>query len=161
MSAADNKRADDGAVIIPASGMTRRRGDTRAMVRVAQMYYGMHLTQEAIGKRLGMSRFKVGRLLDRAVREDIVRIEVVHVLVFVVVAFEVVVELVVVVLELIVVVELLVLEQLLVLFAVAELFDLVVGNGLELVVAGKTLLPFHSRLTQNSLAPGAGDVSRP
>jgi deoxyribonucleoside regulator len=48
------------------------------MVRVARMYYGMHLTQEAIGARLGMSRFKVGRLLDRAVREEVVRIEVVH-----------------------------------------------------------------------------------
>ncbi len=47
-------------------------------MRVAQLYYGMHLTQEQIGERLGMSRFKVGRLLDRAVREDVVRIEIVH-----------------------------------------------------------------------------------
>jgi deoxyribonucleoside regulator len=37
-----------------------------------------YLTQEQIGARLGLSRFKVGRLLDRAVRESIVRIEVVH-----------------------------------------------------------------------------------
>lgn len=42
------------------------------------MYYGMHLTQEQIGRHLGISRFKVGRLLDRAVREEIVRIEIVH-----------------------------------------------------------------------------------
>jgi deoxyribonucleoside regulator len=42
------------------------------------MYYGMELTQEQIGTRLGLSRFKVGRLLDRAVRESIVRIEIVH-----------------------------------------------------------------------------------
>jgi deoxyribonucleoside regulator len=63
--------------------MARARGardtdDIRFMVRVAQMYYRMHLTQEEIGNRLGLSRFKVGRLLDRAVRESIVRIEVVH-----------------------------------------------------------------------------------
>lgn len=48
------------------------------MVRAAQMYYGLHLTQEQIGERLGISRFKVGRLLDRALRESAVRIEIVH-----------------------------------------------------------------------------------
>jgi deoxyribonucleoside regulator len=48
------------------------------MVRIAQMYYRMDLSQEQIGDRLGVSRFRVGRLLDRALREDIVRIEVVH-----------------------------------------------------------------------------------
>jgi deoxyribonucleoside regulator len=52
--------------------------DTRLMVRIAQMYYRMDLSQEQIGERLGLSRFRVGRLLDRALREDIVRIEVVH-----------------------------------------------------------------------------------
>ncbi|MEI7745805.1 MAG: sugar-binding domain-containing protein, partial [Chloroflexota bacterium] len=58
----------------------RRRGqlDVRLMVRIAQMYYRLHLSQEQIGDRLGISRFKVGRLLDRAVTEDIVRIEIVH-----------------------------------------------------------------------------------
>jgi deoxyribonucleoside regulator len=61
----------------PATRLARG-GDTKAMVRVAQLYYGMHLTQDAIGRRLGMSRFKVGRLLDRAVRDGIVRIEIVH-----------------------------------------------------------------------------------
>jgi len=48
------------------------------MVRIAQMYYRMNLSQEQIGERLGLSRFRVGRLLDRALREEIVRIEVVH-----------------------------------------------------------------------------------
>jgi deoxyribonucleoside regulator len=48
------------------------------MVRIAQLYYGMHLSQAEIGERLGLSRFQVGRLLDRAVEESIVRIEVVH-----------------------------------------------------------------------------------
>lgn len=58
----------------------RRRGtsDVRLMVRIAQLYYGMHLSQAEIGERLGLSRFQVGRLLDRAVDESIVRIEVVH-----------------------------------------------------------------------------------
>lgn len=58
----------------------RRRGtsDVRLMVRIAQLYYGMHLSQAEIGDRLGLSRFQVGRLLDRAVEESIVRIEVVH-----------------------------------------------------------------------------------
>jgi len=53
-------------------------GDVRLMVRVAQMYYRMQLSQEQIGERLGMSRFQVGRMLDRALREGIVRIEIVH-----------------------------------------------------------------------------------
>lgn len=48
------------------------------MVRIAQMYYRLHLSQEQIGQRLGLSRFKVGRLLDRAIEESIVRIEIVH-----------------------------------------------------------------------------------
>lgn len=52
--------------------------DVRQMVRIAQMYYRLHLTQEEIGGRLGLSRFRVGRLLDRALREEIVRIEIVH-----------------------------------------------------------------------------------
>lgn len=58
----------------------RRRGtsDVRLMVRVSQLYYRMHLSQEQIGERLDLSRFQVGRLLDRALREEIVRIEVVH-----------------------------------------------------------------------------------
>ena len=61
-----------------ATAPRRGTADLRLLVRVARMYYGMDLTQEQIGTRLGLSRFKVGRLLDRAVRESIVRIEVVH-----------------------------------------------------------------------------------
>ncbi len=53
-------------------------GDTRLMLRAAQLYYHGDLTQDAIGRRLGVSRFKVGRLLDRALREQAVRIEIVH-----------------------------------------------------------------------------------
>ena len=61
-----------------ATAPARSPAELRLLVRVARMYYGMGLTQEQIGGRLGLSRFKVGRLLDRAVRESIVRIEVVH-----------------------------------------------------------------------------------
>ena len=64
---------------IPASTAPEAvSGDTRLMLRAAQLYYHGDLTQDAIGKRLGVSRFKVGRLLDRALREQAVRIEIVH-----------------------------------------------------------------------------------
>lgn len=53
-------------------------GDVRLLVRIAQLYYRMHLSQAEIGEQLGLSRFAVGRLLDRALSESIVRIEVVH-----------------------------------------------------------------------------------
>ena len=56
----------------------RSSADVRLMVRVAQLYYRLHLSQQEIGERVGLSRFQVGRLLDRAVEESIVRIEVVH-----------------------------------------------------------------------------------
>jgi deoxyribonucleoside regulator len=53
-------------------------GDARLMLRAAQLYYRLNLTQDQVGERLGVSRFKVGRLLDRALREQAVRIEIVH-----------------------------------------------------------------------------------
>jgi deoxyribonucleoside regulator len=53
-------------------------GETRLMLRAAQLYYRLNLTQDQVGERLGVSRFKVGRLLDRALRESAVRIEVIH-----------------------------------------------------------------------------------
>jgi deoxyribonucleoside regulator len=56
----------------------RASGEIRLMLRAAQMYYRLHLTQDQIGERLGVSRFKVGRLLDRALRESAVRIEISH-----------------------------------------------------------------------------------
>jgi deoxyribonucleoside regulator len=63
---------------VPLAQEERTSSDMRLMVRVALMYYRLHLTQEQIGERLGISRFKVGRLLDRAVRESIVQIDIVH-----------------------------------------------------------------------------------
>jgi deoxyribonucleoside regulator len=68
----------DGERMVMAATEARGMADTRLLVRVARMYYAMDLTQEQVGARLGLSRFKVGRLLDRAVRESIVRIEIVH-----------------------------------------------------------------------------------
>jgi deoxyribonucleoside regulator len=52
--------------------------ETRLMLRAAQLYYRLNLTQDQVGERLGVSRFKVGRLLERALRESAVRIEIVH-----------------------------------------------------------------------------------
>jgi deoxyribonucleoside regulator len=52
--------------------------ETRLMLRAAQLYYRLHLTQDQVGERLGISRFKVGRLLERALRESAVKIEIVH-----------------------------------------------------------------------------------
>jgi deoxyribonucleoside regulator len=61
-----------------ASADERGSGETRLMLRAAQLYYRLDLTQDQVGERLGVSRFKVGRLLDRALRESAVRIEIVH-----------------------------------------------------------------------------------
>jgi deoxyribonucleoside regulator len=65
-----------------ASGSVLRQdeigAETRLMLRAAQLYYRLNLTQDQVGERLGVSRFKVGRLLDRALREQAVRIEIVH-----------------------------------------------------------------------------------
>jgi deoxyribonucleoside regulator len=59
-------------------GDAQGAGETRLMLRAAQLYYRLDLTQDEVGKRLGVSRFKVGRLLERALRESAVRIEIVH-----------------------------------------------------------------------------------
>lgn len=62
----------------PAASTGSAATHTRLMLRAAQLYYHEDLTQDEVGKRLGVSRFKVGRLLDRALRENAVRIEIVH-----------------------------------------------------------------------------------
>jgi deoxyribonucleoside regulator len=67
---------------MPADAATARQDEleleVRLMLRAAQLYYRLHLTQDQVGERLGISRFKVGRLLERALRESAVRIEIVH-----------------------------------------------------------------------------------
>lgn len=58
-----------------------RRGSqehSEAMLRVAQLYYEKDLTQDQIARRLILTRWKVGRLLDNAKDAGIVRIQIVH-----------------------------------------------------------------------------------
>ena len=52
--------------------------DELLAVRVAELYYDEDKTQDEIGGLLGVSRWKVGRLLQQARVEGIVRIEIVH-----------------------------------------------------------------------------------
>ncbi|HEY9498300.1 MAG TPA: sugar-binding transcriptional regulator [Terrimesophilobacter sp.] len=47
-------------------------------VRIAELYYDENKTQDEIGALLGVTRWKVGRLLTRARERGIVRIEIVH-----------------------------------------------------------------------------------
>jgi deoxyribonucleoside regulator len=47
-------------------------------VRVAELYYEENKTQDEVGALLGITRWKVGRLLTRAREIGIVRIEIVH-----------------------------------------------------------------------------------
>jgi DNA-binding transcriptional regulator LsrR (DeoR family) len=48
--------------------------DTELTLRVSRMYYVEDLTKSQIGERLGISRFKVARLIDAARERGIVRI---------------------------------------------------------------------------------------
>jgi len=47
-----------------------------AMAEVARLYYVRELTQQQIAHRLGVSRFKVLRLLEQARAEGVVRFEI-------------------------------------------------------------------------------------
>ena len=47
-----------------------------AMAEVARLYYVRELTQQQIAERLGVSRFKVLRLLEQARTEGVVRFEI-------------------------------------------------------------------------------------
>ena len=52
--------------------------DELLAVRVAELYYDENKTQDEIGGLLGITRWKVGRLLAQAATRGIVRIEIVH-----------------------------------------------------------------------------------
>lgn len=55
------------------------REDTELLtVRIAELYYDENKTQDEIGALLGVTRWKVGRLLTQARDRGIVRIEIVH-----------------------------------------------------------------------------------
>lgn len=49
---------------------------SEAALHVSQLYFKRHLTKQEIAARLGISRFKVARLLDQALEEGLVRIEI-------------------------------------------------------------------------------------
>jgi DNA-binding transcriptional regulator LsrR (DeoR family) len=53
------------------------RETKRTLYKIAKAYYEDGLTQEQIGQRLGLSRVKVSRMLQRAREENVVRITVV------------------------------------------------------------------------------------
>jgi deoxyribonucleoside regulator len=53
-----------------------RMVDDSALARVAELYYVEQMSQEAVGRALGMSRQKVSRLLKRALETGVVRIEI-------------------------------------------------------------------------------------
>ncbi len=48
----------------------------KLMYKIARAYYDEGVTQQEIGLRFGLSRVKVGRLLDKARRENIVKISI-------------------------------------------------------------------------------------
>lgn len=49
-----------------------------AMLRIAELYYEQQLTQDQIARRMVLTRWKVGRLLEDAKEAGIVRIQIVH-----------------------------------------------------------------------------------
>jgi deoxyribonucleoside regulator len=60
------------------SGTTMTPGDEFLAVRAAELYYEDSRTQDEIGLLLGLTRWKVGRLLSQAKDSGIIRIEIVH-----------------------------------------------------------------------------------
>src|SRR5690606_12931709 len=52
--------------------------DELLAVRVAELYYDENKSQDEIGGLLGITRWKVGRLLQQAREQGIVSIEIVH-----------------------------------------------------------------------------------
>ncbi|MFC7580052.1 sugar-binding transcriptional regulator [Schaalia naturae] len=52
--------------------------DDHLLLRVAQLHYEQGLNQQQVASRLSLSRWQVGRMLDRARTRGIVRIEIVH-----------------------------------------------------------------------------------
>ncbi len=52
--------------------------DELLAIRAAELYYQEHKTQDEVGAILGLTRWKVGRLITQAREAGIVRIEIVH-----------------------------------------------------------------------------------
>jgi deoxyribonucleoside regulator len=63
----------------PESSQTRVTSDAQReqlMVQAAKLYYDMHLTQQEIAQRLGLTRWQVGKMLTDAREVGIVRIQI-------------------------------------------------------------------------------------
>lgn len=52
--------------------------DVKDMIRVSHLYYEEMLTQEAIARRMNLTRWKIGRLLKQARDTGVVKIEIAH-----------------------------------------------------------------------------------
>ena len=65
-------------LIRPRGGATVLVMDELLAVRVAELYYEENKTQDEVGALLGISRWKVGRMLTAAREAGIVRIEIIH-----------------------------------------------------------------------------------
>lgn len=52
--------------------------DELLSIRAAELYYQEHKTQDEVGALLGLTRWKVGRLITQAREAGIIRIEIVH-----------------------------------------------------------------------------------
>lgn len=52
--------------------------DLKDMIRVSHLYYEEMLTQEAIARRMNLTRWKIGRLLKQARDSGVVKIEIAH-----------------------------------------------------------------------------------
>lgn len=68
------------ATLTPSPALARgvASSDDLLAVRVAELYYDQNRTQDEIGAELGLTRWKVGRVLAAARERGIVRIEIVH-----------------------------------------------------------------------------------
>ncbi|MGA4506739.1 sugar-binding transcriptional regulator [Propionibacteriaceae bacterium G1746] len=64
----------------PRSGPAKSGAGDRdhLLLRVCQLHYEQHLTQQEVGERLHLTRWQVGRMLKEALAAGIVRIEIVH-----------------------------------------------------------------------------------
>ena len=59
-------------------GTGMKRADVWLMAKICHLYYRKQLNQTEIGKRLGISRFRVSRILKKALDTGMVRIEIVE-----------------------------------------------------------------------------------
>src|SRR5690606_4913694 len=68
-----------GLTLEARGGVMATRESTELLtVRIAELYYDEDKTQDESGALLGVTRWKVGRLLGQARERGIVRIEIVH-----------------------------------------------------------------------------------